>query len=211
MCLIQSRIHWLSSDPAMPAWDSLAWEGVGYKSGETRQVACRWKGIKPPLFAGLWCAANSFMRRKKKWCLVLDQRFGFGRLLNTSVFQLIEASAYNNTSAYRDLKTKQNQKLWKNSNSTPLHIHLGTHLLIQPRTGTIRWFLLACGSSFYLHTAIYYFIFWFKSRYLSWKQDAWLLKSRQVKALEAFTAHDKLPDAVTSQEGSNARQNNIGG
>lgn len=65
MCLIQSCIHWLSSDPAVPAWESLAWEGVGYRSGETWQVACRWKGIKALLFAALWFTANSFMGKLK--------------------------------------------------------------------------------------------------------------------------------------------------
>lgn len=32
----------------------------------------------------------------------------------------------------------------------------------------------------------------------------------KAKALEGFIAHGKLPDALTSQEGSNASQNNTG-
>lgn len=32
----------------------------------------------------------------------------------------------------------------------------------------------------------------------------------KAKALEGFIAHGKLPDAQTSQEGSNASQNNTG-
>lgn len=47
--LIWSRIHWLRNalDPAVMAWDWWAWEGVGYRSAETWQVARKWKGIKP--------------------------------------------------------------------------------------------------------------------------------------------------------------------